>query len=63
MRKSRWLVAVFTTLVGGSALGVAAARALVATPAVAVHAAADLPLPALDRMVARLAADARTKSR
>ncbi len=56
--KRHWLVGLIASIVIGSAVGVSAARALVGTPAPSVL--ADVQLPALDHMVAKLAAEART---
>jgi hypothetical protein len=65
MRKNKrsWFIAALAVLGIGSAVGVSAARGPAPAPALIVSSAADLPLPALDRMVARLAAEARGADR
>ncbi len=58
--KSPLLVALLlAAIVVGGAIGAAAARAARPTPASGPHARGALPLPGLDRVVSRLATEAR----
>jgi hypothetical protein len=55
--KHPWFIAASAALLIATAVGASAARN--PAPTVAVSAAADIPLPALDRLVSRLAVQAR----
>lgn len=61
--KQRWLVGALIALTLGTVTGMAAARALVRQTEIPIPShGAEISLPALDAMVARLAAEARAGS-
>ena len=60
--KNQWLLGIAAFMALGSAVaGISAARAVTLRPA-PTHRVRNLPLPALDRMVAKLAAEARSRT-
>ena len=60
--KNQWFLGIGAVLALGIAVaGISAARAVTLRPA-PTHRVRDLPLPALDRMVAKLAAEARSRT-
>lgn len=60
--KNQWFLGIAAALALGSAVaGISAARAVTLRPA-PTHRVRNLPLPALDRAVARLAAEARSRT-
>jgi hypothetical protein len=62
--KRSWYIAASAALLVATVFGASVARGRSETePTVSVSAAHDLPLPALDRLVARLATEARAPER
>jgi hypothetical protein len=60
--KNQWFLAIAAAMALGIAVaGISAARAVTMRPA-PTHRVRNLPLPALDRAVARLAAEARSRT-
>jgi hypothetical protein len=60
--KNQWLLALAASVaLGGTVAGISAARAVTLRPT-PTRSLRNLPLPALDRVVARLALEARTRT-
>ena len=58
--KNRWVIGFIAALCLGTAVGASAARGGGDSHAAVVESLKELPMPALDRTIARLAAEART---
>jgi hypothetical protein len=60
--KSHWFLGIAAALsLGVAGAGISAARAVTLRPA-PIHRLRNVPVPALDRMVAKLAAEARSRT-